>query len=61
MPDLFPPTMDEMIAEVEREIELRKRVFPRWIANGKMKQDVADRRIRILECVSAYLSMEKSP
>lgn len=61
MDDLFSPTMDEMIAEVDREIELRKRVFPRWVANGQLKRDVADRRIRILECVSAYLSMEKSP
>ena len=47
--DLFPCTLDEMIAELEREIALREVVYPRWVAEKKMRQHKADecmRRIR---------------
>jgi hypothetical protein len=30
------------IAEVEREIAMRYKVYPNWVANAKMKQSEAD-------------------
>ena len=39
----------EKAEEIRREIKMRKRVFPRWVADGRMKQADADRRIAILE------------
>ena len=48
----------EIVAELEREVEVRRRVFPRWVANGKLKPDVADRRIQLLEAAAAYMRME---
>lgn len=36
------PTLDEQIKEVERELALRRNVFPRLVASGRMKQDYAD-------------------
>lgn len=48
MSDLLPITTHEMIAEIEREIVMRERVYPRWVADGKLKQAKADRQIAIL-------------
>ncbi|MBW8268317.1 hypothetical protein [Caldovatus aquaticus] len=37
------PTLDEQIAELKRELALRERAFPRFVASGRMKQAEADR------------------
>lgn len=43
------PTYEEARAEVSRELEIRRRLFPEWIAKGKIKQEEADKRIRNLQ------------
>lgn len=46
----FPPaSVAEVIRELERELELRRRLYPRWTAAGKMKGWEADRRIELCE------------
>jgi hypothetical protein len=55
MPDLFPVTIDEMVREVEREITLRRRVYPRAVASKRMSQDKADKQIAIMEAVAREL------
>lgn len=40
---------EDIIKEVQREINMRKRVFPTWVLQGRVKQDVADKRIEIME------------
>jgi hypothetical protein len=47
------------IAEIEREIALRRRVYPRWIQIGRMKQDDADRHIATLEAARVTLQWLK--
>lgn len=47
--DLSPVTLDEQIAEVRRELELRKRVYPAWVERGKMTQEAADTHMRRME------------
>lgn len=49
------PTLAEQLREVGREIGLRKNVYPRFVANGKMTQAEADRHIECLEAVYATL------
>ncbi len=49
------PTFAEQVAELKREIALRGRVFPKWVAAGKMKQTQADHRIACLEATLSYL------
>jgi len=44
-----PPDVHEQIAEIERELVVRVRVYPEWIERGKIKRAVADHRIRCLE------------
>lgn len=36
-----------------REVTMRKRVYPRWVADGKMKQSAADRQIEIMDAIAA--------
>lgn len=55
MTDLLPITTHEMVTEIEREIAMRERVYPRWIADGKLKQAKADRQIAILRAAVARL------
>lgn len=60
MPDLLtgnepPVTVAEQIAAVEREIAMRGRVYPRWVAAGKMTQAKADAEIRAMRAVLATL------
>ncbi len=35
----------------ERELAMRRGVYPRWVVKGRMKQEVADREIAIMEAI----------
>lgn len=47
--DLFPPTLDDSLAELSRELQKRREVFPRWVSTGKITQKEADARIRNMQ------------
>ncbi len=51
-------TLEEMHDEIKRELATRKNVYPRWIENGKIKKDVADFRVLVLEAVNIFLQNE---
>ena len=63
MPDLLPaappPTIHQQIASVEREIAMRKRVYPRWIDGGRMTQAKADHEIACMQAVLVTLQHVK--
>lgn len=44
-------SLTAQIAEVEREIALRRNVYPRLVRQGKMREGEADERMRIMGCV----------
>lgn len=44
-------SLDDQIACVRREIGLRERVYPKWVAAGKMKADAADQEIARMRAV----------
>lgn len=50
-----PPTDADLIRCVEREIEMRRRVYKRRVHDGKMTQGAADREIMLMEHVLAKL------
>lgn len=50
-PDAAPIPLEVQIACVEREIVMRKRAYPRWVANGTMTQGKADREIEQMAAV----------
>ena len=39
----------EIIKELEREIKMRKEVFGRWVLQGRMREEVKEKRIKIME------------
>lgn len=58
MADLIPrhpPTLDEQIASVEREIVMRARVYPAWVRSGRMSQAKADHERACMEQVLTTL------
>lgn len=44
-------TTKHKIDELEREIKVRKRVYKRWVEQGKLNAATADIRIRILVAI----------
>ena len=51
-------TLEEMQEEVKRELATRNRVYPRWIQDRKIKKDVADFRVLVLEALQIFLQNE---
>jgi hypothetical protein len=46
-------TYDQKRAAIEREIKMRKRVYPRWVEQDRMSQAKADEEIAAMEAVLA--------
>ncbi len=54
-------SIELQIACVKREIRLRERVYPRWIASGRMTQAKADHEIASMRAVLATCELEVAP
>lgn len=48
-------TIERQIECVRREVNMRRRVYPRWVAAGKMSQAKAAEEIEVMEAVHAHL------
>lgn len=52
------PTMAEITRQMKREaalreLKLRRRVYPRWVEQRRILQEVADREIQVMEAIAA--------
>lgn len=45
--------VSEQLKELRRELAQRRRVFPKWVQDGRLEQAEADRRIARLEAAIA--------
>jgi hypothetical protein len=52
MPDI---SIQAQIQCVERELRMRLRVYPHWVADGRMRRTTAEREIARMEAVLATL------
>ena len=43
---------------IKRELALRRRNYPKWVAAGKMKQKEAEEQLRIMEAILADYERE---
>lgn len=59
MSDLFPPTLDDQIGAVERECKLRRQVYPRRVADGKMTAALAEKQTALMDAVLETLKALK--
>ena len=48
-------SLDEQIAAVERELKMRRSVYPRWVLTKKLSQDNADKEMARMEAVLGTL------
>lgn len=44
-------TTTDIIKEIQRELNMRKKVFPTWVLQGRLKENIADKRIKIMELI----------
>lgn len=51
-------TFEEMTGEIARELGVRKRVYPRWIEQGKITPETADFRCLVFEAIAFHLYEE---
>lgn len=47
----MPYSAEEKRKAVERELTFRRRVYPRWINDGRMSQQMADQQLAIFEAI----------
>jgi hypothetical protein len=59
--DFFPVTTSEMIAEVRRELHQRRRLYPRWVTEGKLPERTAARRLAIMAAILHELEEREQP
>jgi len=45
-------TAEDKLREIERELKLRRRLYPQWIATGKLDEHDARRQIDILQAIA---------
>jgi len=58
MSELLAPTVTEMIACAEREIRLRKHVYPRLVREVRMTQTTADRELEVMRAIHDWLMQQ---
>jgi hypothetical protein len=56
---LFPVSLEEMIACVERELKMRERVYPRRLADGRMSAQQVEREMRHMRAVLDTLRADR--
>ncbi len=47
-----PPSLAAQFAELKREKAMRARVYPHWVASGKIKKQTADYQMATLEALA---------
>jgi hypothetical protein len=55
MSGLLPITLADQIAEVERELKMRAKVYPGWVFAGRLTKEKADWNTAVLEAVLGTL------
>lgn len=50
-------TNKEIIDEARRELAMRQRCYPRWVADGTMLQSTADLQIALQQAIIAKLEI----
>lgn len=53
-------SLDDQIRCAGRELGMRRTVYPKFIASGRMKQDEADREIQRMDAIYATLNALKT-
>jgi hypothetical protein len=44
-------TLDQQLAEIDRELTMRRRLYPEWVASGRMRGQTADSQMSAMAAV----------
>ena len=58
---LDPNSREGVLNELRRELAMRQRVYPRWVADGRLRQDDMDHRIACLKMAIAVVEAHMQP
>ena len=50
------PTVEQMLVCATRELLMRRRVYPRWVAAGRMTQAKADEEIAVMDGICNHFT-----
>lgn len=53
-------TVQEKLKAVERELAMRRNVYAKWVASGKMKPFHAEREIGVMEAIAEDYRAQES-
>lgn len=59
MPDLLPISLDEVVHEVRRTLEVRQRRYPELVRSGRVNKRQLDRQNAVLEATLETLEREQ--
>jgi hypothetical protein len=45
-------TAEDKLREIERELKMRRRLYPQWIARGQLDERDAKRRIEVMQAIA---------
>jgi len=51
--------ISEQLQAAQRELQMRRNVYPKWVVSGRMKQAKADHEIQCMEAIVATLKALK--
>jgi hypothetical protein len=54
-------SITDLCACARREVAQRKRVYPRWVRDGRMEADEARRQIAMMEAITDLLESQQQP
>lgn len=52
---------EEKHTAAKREVAMRKRVYPGWVAAGRMKLDMAEYQIAVMQEIADEYAVKESP
>lgn len=57
--EVVPISLDEQIAAVEREVHVREKCYPKWVAEHRMLQSKANHELAAMRAVHVTLKSIK--
>lgn len=55
-----PPTLDEQIASISRELAVRERIYPEWLDTGQITPKKANHQIACMKAILQTLMAQKA-
>lgn len=55
-----PSFLERVVAELDREIAMRRKHYPDWVASGRLEQGTADHRVETLQAARRWIHGQRA-